>query len=29
MIWLRIGTDGGELVDAVMKIRVPKNVEKF
>jgi hypothetical protein len=29
LIWLRKGAVGGELVNAVMKLRVPKNVEKF
>ena len=29
LFWLRIGTGGGELVNAVMKLWVPKNVQKF
>jgi len=29
LIWLRIGTDGGVLVDAVMRLRVPLNAGNF
>jgi hypothetical protein len=28
LIWLRIGTGGGALVNTVMNLRVPKNVGK-
>jgi hypothetical protein len=29
LVWLRIGTSGRALVNAVMNIRVIKNAEKF